>query len=103
MILNGTSPSEIVSYYIFSFGPLAWKMKIKFDTTVGEWVPTADDLFESVWKYVGKRALIFVVTLGIYLFLFNLIVKPLLLISMIDVAVPKVYALPFSMAMDSVF
>jgi len=103
MIFDGTSPSEIVAYYIFSWGPLAWKIKNKFDRTVGEWVPKADDLFDSVWKYVRKRFIIFIVTLCVYFALFNLIVRPLLLISMIGVAGPKVYILPFSMAMDSVF
>jgi len=103
MIFNKTRPSEIVAYYVFSWGPLAWEIKNRFDTTVGEWVPTADELFDSVWKYIGKRFLIFIVTLGVYFVLFNLIIKPLFLLSMIGITGPKVYVLPFSMAMDSVF
>ena len=103
IIINRTSPSEIVAYYVFSWGPMAWDIKNKFDRTVGEWLPTADDLFESVWKYVGKKALIFVVTLVVYFVLFNLIVKPLLLISMIGITGTKVYILPFSMAIDFIF
>jgi len=103
MILDGTSPSEIVAYYVFSWGPLAWKIKNKFDMTVGEWAPTADELVDSVWKYVGKRFIIFIITLGVYFVLFYLIVRPLIQISIMGVKGLKVYVLPFSMAIDFIF
>lgn len=102
MIFEGTSPSEIVAYYIFSWGSLAWKIKNKFNETVGEWVPDADELFGYVWVYIGKRFLIFIFTLGIYLVLFNLIVRPLILTSTMGVGL-KVYLLPFFMAIDFIF
>jgi hypothetical protein len=103
MIINGTSPSEIVTYYICSWGPLAWKIKTKFDKIAGEWVPSANDIYAIVWKYLGKNFLLFIITLGVYLVLFNLIIERLLLISMIGIARPKVYILPFSMAVDLIF
>jgi len=103
MIINGTSPSEIVTYYICSWGSLAWKIKTKFDKIAGEWVPSANDIYAIVWKYLGKKFLVFIITLGVYLVLFNLIIERLLLISMIGISRPKVYILPFSMAVDLIF
>jgi hypothetical protein len=103
MIINRTSLSEIVTYYICSWGQLAWKIKNKFDKIAGEWVPSANDIYAIVWKYLGKKFLVFIITLGVYLVLFNLIIERLLLISMIGITRLKVYILPFSMAVDLIF
>ena len=103
MIVDGVSASEIVAYYIGSWGSLAMAIKDKYDKTIGEWLPTADDLADSLVKYVGLRALIFAISLGAYFALFNLIARPLVLSAGFDGAGLRVYVLPFSMAIDFLF
>ncbi|MCL2231667.1 MAG: hypothetical protein FWB99_01145 [Treponema sp.] len=103
MLFDGVSASEIVTHYICSWGSLAMAIKDKYDKTIGEWLPTADGLADALIKYVGLRALIFAVSLGAYFVLFNVFARPLILSAGFDGAGLRVYALPFSMAIDFLF
>jgi len=102
MIFEGIRPSEIVAFYIGSWGSLAMAIKKEFDKTIGDWLPTADELADKLMVYVGLRFFVFVVSIVVYIILFNLVARPLLF-SSVGIAELWAYALPFSMAIDFLF
>ena len=103
MVADGVSASEILAYYIGSWGSLAMEIKSKYDKSIGEWLPTADDIADSLIKYVSFRFLVFIGSLGVYLVLFNLIARPFILQAGFGEAGLRIYVLPFSMAIDFLF
>ncbi|MCL2192124.1 MAG: hypothetical protein FWB78_01855 [Treponema sp.] len=103
MIFGGVRPSEIVAYWIGSYGWLARKIKKEYDKTIGDWLPNANQLVDELWIHVGLRFLVFAVSIGIYIILFNFVARPLLLLPAFGDIGLWVYAFPFSMAIDFLF
>jgi hypothetical protein len=101
--IKGVSPSEIIADFVYSCHPLVFMIKARLDEKLRGWVPTADDLVEYVWGYVGKRALIFVISLAVFFISFYFIAKPILLRSVIGISGLKIYLSPFAMAIDYLF
>lgn len=103
LFIGRASPSEILADFVYSCHPVVFKIKGKLDEKLQGWVPTADDLVDYVWDYVGKRALVFVISLAVFLVSFSLIAKPIMLRSVVGITGLKIYITPFAMAIDYLF
>jgi hypothetical protein len=103
MIFQGSGFSELLAGYLEASHPVIFKLKAKADTKLKGWVPTADDLVEYVWGYIGKQALVFAISLGLFMVSFGFIVKPMLQSAVMGVHGIKTYVVPFAMAIDYIF
>jgi len=75
----------------------------KLDEIPVDFVLTADDPVADIMASPGKRFLIFVVNLGVYILIFNLVVRRFMLMPVVGDIGPLVYAMPFSIAVDFLF
>jgi len=103
LFIGKASPSEILAYYIRLCHPWALKIKAWLDKRLNGWVPTANDLVDYVWGYLGKRLLVFGISMTVFLVSFNFFVRPMLHVNVLGIGWLKVYFLPFAMAIDFLF
>ena len=103
MGIKGSRPTEILASYIILRYPWAFKMKAALDAKLKGWVPSANDLVDYVWAYIEKRFLVFGVSLAVFLVSFNLIIRPMLQLSILGIGRLKIYLAPFAMAIDFIF
>lgn len=91
-LIRGYSIGEIISKYVAKTHPA-------MDLLLGMFV-TYEELLDEIWGYLGKQILVFCMTMGFYIGLFNFIVKPMLQVSVLGIKGVKMYLLPFIMAID---
>jgi hypothetical protein len=103
IVSQSGTPSELLSNYLLSCHPLIFNLKAKADEKLNGWIPSADDLVDYVWGYLGKQILIFGITLGLFIVSFSFIVKPMLQSTVMGVSGIKTYLIPFAMAIDYIF
>jgi ABC-type transport system involved in cytochrome bd biosynthesis fused ATPase/permease subunit len=103
IISESKTPSELLANYLRRCHPLIFILKAKADEKLQGWIPSADDLVDYVWGYLGKQILIFAITLGLFIVSFNFIAKPMLQSAVMGVSGIKTYFVPFAMAIDYIF
>lgn len=107
IIVQSKSPAEIITKYVTKCHPWVFRAKDwlykAFGGRFNGILPTVDDLVGHIWGYIGKQALVFGITLVLYIVSFNFIVRPMLQLSILGVTGLKMYLIPFAMAVDFIF
>ncbi len=106
-VFKAKSLTEAICIYVYK--KYAWIFKLRdlfyriFNGFFKDSLPEPKDLVDYIWGYLGKQLIIFIVSLGLYLLIFTLFVKPLLQFTCTGISGIKIYFVPFAMAIDYFF